>query len=762
MPDLPRQPPSGPTQLMTRIATLETELAALRDDHSALLRQQVEHDGLEEELRLCREQNRLLQLRLEQHEQRLSQQLDDFRQHFDQAPIGYVVISDKGLLEESNQQARHLLGIPEHTVGSSFTLLFDDGERRYLRSFLRRLRQTGHGTARRLTLTSTVLTHRRGSGCHTLHLIGQYGTEADHGGQKRYRIVLIDASAEQQQLAESSLLHSVFQSMHEGLVVTAPDGRIELVNRSFCEITGYRADEVLGKTPAILNSGRQTASFYDNMWQEIRRTGWWSGEIWNRRKNGELYPEWLAISTIYSAEGEINHYVGLFSDITARKHTENQLLRLAHFDSLTGLPNRSLLLDRLHQGLLVAQRQRSALALLFIDLDRFKPVNDGFGHREGDRVLADAAQRIVSCVRESDTVARIGGDEFVVLLNFIATPQDAERIAGKITSILSVPFHTHSHEHHLGASIGIAIYPQDGEDHETILRHADAAMYRAKQGGRNTFRLFSADERLRLARDTQIEQRLYHAMHDDELFVVFQPQVDTISHRLTGLEALVRWRQPDGRIAMPGEFIPVAERSELIGRIDRHVLRCGLQHMASWQAAGLPLVPVSFNLSAQEFMRRHLEDQIHALQAGHAVPTSMVVFEITESSAIQDLELTLSILERLRQAGYKVAIDDFGTGYSSLAYLRDFPASSLKIDYSFVRNLEHSEEDRGLIDTIIQLGHRLGLKVVAEGVETAGQYQYLRQLGCDVIQGFYFSRPLPAQDIMPLLRGEPLRPGVPA
>jgi diguanylate cyclase (GGDEF)-like protein/PAS domain S-box-containing protein len=560
--------------------------------------------------------------------------------------------------------------------------------------------------------------------------------------------------------AASAKMESVFRSLREGMVVTDADARIVWVNRAACEISGYGEHELLGATPAIFSSGRQSRRFYDEMWQTIVRQGWWAGEIWNRRKDGEIYPQWLSIAAVYDAEGRIENYVSMFSDISARKQSEEQMMRLAHYDALTGLPNRTLFFDRLQQGLALARRHNSRLSLFVVDLDHFKSVNDNFGHTHGDQVLAQAAQRLLSCLRQSDSVARVGADEFAVILNFVGGEAEIAEVARKIIAAMDIPFRVGAHTHHLGCSIGVAIYPEDGDDTETLLRHADAAMYLAKHAGRGTYRQVSRDRRLEMEREAQLNSRMHEALAAGQFFLMYQPQVEAASGRLVGLEALIRWRLPDGTLVPPGQFIPLAERTGFVAAIDRHVMELGARQMASWARAGLELVPVSFNVSAGEFMQAGVEKEVVSLFRGKGVDPRLVVMEVTETAAMSDLTQTMQILESWRALGIGVAIDDFGTGFSSLNYLRKFPANSLKIDQSFIRALDESPGDRALVESIIELAQKLNLEVVAEGVELRSQYDFLRQRGCDVVQGYLFSPPILADEATLLLqrREVPLAP----
>jgi diguanylate cyclase (GGDEF)-like protein/PAS domain S-box-containing protein len=552
--------------------------------------------------------------------------------------------------------------------------------------------------------------------------------------------------------ARQAMMESVFHSLREGMLVTDQQARILWVNRACCEITGYSEQELLGKTPAVFSSGRQSRRFYDDMWQTISQQGWWAGEIWNRRKNGDIYPQWLSIATVYGEDGHVESYASMFADISSRKQTEEAMLRLAHYDALTGLPNRTLFFDRLQQAMALARRHKAGLGLFVLDLDHFKTVNDNFGHSAGDQVLVQASQRLLSCLRQTDSVARLSGDEFAVILNFVGGDTEISEVARKIISAMDAPFRVGEHAHHLGVSIGVAIFPVDGEDEETLLRHADAAMYLAKHAGRGTYRHVSHDHRQEMEREARLNTQLHTALELGQFFLVYQPQVAAKDGRLVGLEALIRWRLPDGTLVPPGQFIPMAERSGFIGAIDRHVLELGARQIAAWTKAGLPMVPVSFNVSAGEFMKPGVEKEIVSLLRGKGVDPKLVVMEVTETAAMSDLTQTMRVLEAWRELGIGVAIDDFGTGFSSLSYLRHFPANCLKIDQSFIRALDNSEGDRALVESILDLAHKLGLEVVAEGVELPSQHEFLCRHGCDVIQGYLFSPPVTVDEAANLLQ----------
>jgi diguanylate cyclase (GGDEF)-like protein/PAS domain S-box-containing protein len=544
------------------------------------------------------------------------------------------------------------------------------------------------------------------------------------------------------------------------VLICDADSRIVAVNPAFCEITGYQPPEVLGENPRLLASGRQDAELYRAMWREIGRRGRWHGEIWNCRKDGSIYPEWLSITALRDPQERITHYIGIFSDISRHKADQARIHFLAYYDPLTHLPNRSLLAERFDLAAALARRHGRQLALMFIDLDRFKQVNDTLGHVLGDNLLRAVARRFGACIRSSDTLARLGGDEFIVLLADLHQADEAALVARKCVDALTAPIELSSHELRITPSIGIAVYPQDGETLDDLIKSADTAMYEAKDGGRNTYRYYTGDMNARLCERAQLEKDLRVGIDRGEFVLHFQPQIEIASGRILALEALVRWQHPQRGLIAPDRFIPVAEETGLIVALGEWILGAACRQNALWQKAGLPAVRVAVNLSGEQLRRDGLYSAVTAaLSAGEMAPQQLEL-ELTESLLIHDIERNLRLLADLKALGVHLAVDDFGTGYSSLSYLKRFPVDRLKIDRSFVRDLVADAEDRAIAATVIAMGHRLGLRVVAEGVETHQQLEFLRREGCDEGQGFLFSRPVPAEAVPELLRAGalPLQP----
>jgi diguanylate cyclase (GGDEF)-like protein/PAS domain S-box-containing protein len=524
--------------------------------------------------------------------------------------------------------------------------------------------------------------------------------------------------------------------------VADADNKIKSVNPAFTRITGYEIEEVVGLNPNVLSSGRHDKGFYRHMWWQIETLGFWSGEIWNRRKDGSVYPQWMSIVVLKDSEDEVNGYVAVFSDITQRKQDEEQIRHQAHYDSLTGLPNRSLFFDRLTQAVIAARREDTMLALLFLDLDRFKAINDTRGHVVGDEVLQQVADRLLHCVREADTVSRFGGDEFVVMLQDLAEVNDAALVAEKIVSSMGAPFYSGDRELFVGASVGITIFPTDTESPETMLRNADMAMYRAKESGRNCYQFFTLGMQQQVKRRVEMEQDLRFAMQQEQLELYYQPIVDTSSGAMVSVEALLRWHHPRRGMILPDDFIPVAEETGLILPIGSWVLRKACMQARLWQDSGLD-IGVSVNVSSRQLGKEFSPWVVAAVLKETGISGSLLTLEITESLLMDRDQNVVAWLEGFRELGVSISVDDFGTGYSSLGYLKQFPVDMLKIDRSFVSDLPDDKEDVSLVEAVLAIGKSLGLKIVAEGVRTREQLEFMRDADCDYLQGSYFAQPMP-------------------
>jgi diguanylate cyclase (GGDEF)-like protein/PAS domain S-box-containing protein len=546
----------------------------------------------------------------------------------------------------------------------------------------------------------------------------------------------------------------MFESTREGVVITDLQPRIVDINPAYTAITGYTEAEILGCNPSLLQSGREDKAFYQAMWGSILETGHWQGEIWNRRKNGELFPELLTISTVYDSEGLPSNYVGIMTDISQLKDSEARLEHLAHYDPLTHLPNRLLLQSRLKHALEAADRHMRRVAVLYIDLDRFKNVNDSLGHPVGDELLEALALRMRARLREDDTLGRLGGDEFLLILEDVQRPDNAAEIAKEMIQMLEQSFHLPSgHEVYVGASIGISLFPDDGLTGTALIQHADVALYRAKETGRNTFSFYTpglteaADERL------DMEARLRRALVQNEFVLHYQPQVDMHTGKITGCEALVRWNDPEHGLVSPARFIPLAEETGLIVPLGEWVLHQACIQARAWLDAGLPPMQLSVNLSARQLQQSNIVERVAAVLDKTRLPAGHLKLELTESMIMGHAEEAVILLQSLKELGLSLSIDDFGTGYSSLAYLKRFPIDELKIDQGFVRDIPLDHNDMEIAAAIISLARSMRLKVVAEGVETEAQREFLLQQGCNAYQGFLFSAALPADDFSLLVHG---------
>jgi diguanylate cyclase (GGDEF)-like protein/PAS domain S-box-containing protein len=561
----------------------------------------------------------------------------------------------------------------------------------------------------------------------------------------------VDITQRKQSEAQLGLAAKVFEQSSEGIIITDAQLNIIMVNQGFTAISGYSEAEALGRNPRMLSSGRHDEAFYREMWDAIATQGRWQGEVWNRRKDGSLYPELLSIIRVLRDKGEVTHYIGIFSDITQHKEAEERIRRLAHFDPLTGLPNRALLGDRICHDLSAAQRKRTQLAIMFVDLDHFKNVNDTLGHRIGDELLIAVANRLKAAMREVDTVSRQGGDEFVLVLPDTGI-DGAAHVAKKLLEAVAQPYQIDGFDLTITLSIGIALYPGDGENYEVLSKRADAAMYRAKHDGRNTYRFFTAEMQAHSARNLQMENALRRAQERKQLQLHYQPQFSLEDGRLVGVEALLRWQHPELGEVAPADFIPIAEENGQILQIGEWALRTAVQQMKAWMDSGLAPMTMAVNLSAVQFRHPHLPELMTQILDEVGLAPQYLELELTEGVAMDDAPAAIAVIDRLRERGIRMSIDDFGTGYSSLSYLKRFKVHRLKIDQSFVRDICDDPDDRAIVSTIISMADSLGLKTIAEGVETEAQLTLLREQGCNEVQGFHFSKALPADQFEAFVR----------
>jgi len=545
----------------------------------------------------------------------------------------------------------------------------------------------------------------------------------------------------------------VFQNAREGLVVTDLDYTVLNVNPAYCDITGYRRDETIGTTTSILKSGKHDNHFFSTLKQQLKAQGFWQGEIWNRRKDGEIYPQFLAVSTVYGLNGQPSHYVGVMTDISQIKNSEQRLHHLAHYDPLTDLPNRVLLQLKLQHAIDQAERSNKTMAVLFIDLDRFKNVNDSLGHGVGDELLLALTQRLCHRLRDEDTLCRISGDEFLLLLEHIDRPEDAAGVAQTILDLLRQSFLLPSnHEVYISASIGICVYPDDGTIVEDLIQHADIAMYQAKEQGRNTYRFYTRAMTERVSQRLDMESNLRRGLDNDEFVLNYQPQVASANGKIIGCEVLLRWQPPDQKMIPPDRFIPLAEETGLIVPIGNWVLRTACIQAREWIDQGIAFGTMAVNLSAVQLNQAEIATTIGEILQQTGLPPEHLRLELTESMIMERGPQAIALLQSLKDLGVTLSIDDFGTGYSSLAYLKLFPVDELKIDQSFVRDLSSDINDREIAATIIAMARTFNLAVVAEGVETQTQLDFLIEQNCPACQGYLFSRPLSATTFAELVK----------
>ena len=570
-------------------------------------------------------------------------------------------------------------------------------------------------------------------------------------GDVYYSAIARDITERKRSEWQLRLSAKVFDNAAEGMFVANEDKQIVAANDAFSRITGYDREEVLGRGPEFLRSDHNPPGFYEDLWTQLRENGHWAGEIWSTRKNGEAFPEWLSVKLVRNENGVVVNYIAAFTDITATRAQEERIRHLAQFDFLTDLPNRFLLRDRLERALLAAGRHGTRVGLLFVDLDRFKTINDSLGHQVGDGLLREVAVRLLGTVRASDTVSRQGGDEFIILISDMDNPDAAGIVARKVLHALSEPYLIDGHELQVTPSIGIAVYPDDGTGIDGLLKSADMAMYAAKEAGRATYQFFTPELNQRASDRMWTENNLRRALANNELELHFQPQFSLDGRRLVGAEALVRWRQPDGTLIMPGQFIPVAEDTGLILPLGDWVLGEACRRAAELLRHRDLLIAI--NLSAVQVRRPGLAERVAGWLSAYGIPPSALELEVTESVLMDDSDVVSETFSQLREMGVPLAIDDFGTGYSSLAYLKRFRVDKLKIDRSFVSGLRADNPDSGAIaEAIIGMARSLRMQTLAEGVETEEQYHCLAAMGCDQCQGYLLGRPMPFEDFLDFVR----------
>lgn len=569
-----------------------------------------------------------------------------------------------------------------------------------------------------------------------------YGVARDVTEQKRLEQKLHQAAA-------------VFENTTESVVVTDPNANVLAVNRAFTEITGYQPHEVLGNTPRLWRSHRHDAAFYQAMWAAVLETGEWRGEIWNRRKNGDVFPALLTINSVRDETGAVINYIAVMTDISALKSTQERFEHLAHHDPLTDLPNRLLFGARLEHALERARREKQQVAVMFIDLDDFKLVNDTLGHPVGDQLLQEVARRLSGQLRKQDTVARVAGDEFSVILEEVKNSEDAVQVAKSLLSAFDTPIRVGSHELHVTISVGISIFPDDGDNATVLVKNADAAMFRSKREGRNRCSLYTPELTATVVERMQIENDLRKAVKQEEFILYYQPQYKAATGALVGAEALLRWNHPEQGLIPPDQFIPIIEENGLINVLGEQVLRMACSQFQEWRAMGFDIRRVGVNVAGRQILQAGgLAATMERVLRDTGLPPEMLELEILESFIMEQADQSITTLQELRDLGVGLAIDDFGTGHSSLSYLKMLPIDRLKIDRSFISGIPNDQNDVAITQAILAMARNLELQVVAEGVETEAQLEFLRREGCDEVQGYYFNRPLPADKFLELLEGE--------
>ncbi len=572
-------------------------------------------------------------------------------------------------------------------------------------------------------------------------------------GEALYLLTIDDLTRQQEYEDSLALAQQVFDNAAEAVMITDAENRIVRINSAFTRITGWTAEESLGRNPSFLSSGKQSPEFYREMWQTLSEAGVWQGEVVNRRRSGQYYPEWLSISTVRNRQGKVTHYLAIFSDISERKRAEGLIHRYSWFDSLTDLPNKALLIDRINQAIIAAQNEGKPLYLLAFNLNRLKHINDSLGHNIGDEVLKIVAQRLVKATREGDTVSRVTGDDFVVVVPRLSQPHRAINLAERLVESINAPMDIQGNAIHITANAGLSVFPADGTEPDTLLMNADAALNHSRTQGQNKIAFFEPHMNAAILEKINLQGELTAALAQHQFLLHFQPQLDLQTQRLTGVEALIRWQHPERGLVSPAVFIPAAEELGLIVQIGDWVIDEACRNLARWRQRGLTELCVAINLSAHQFAHTNLVQTVRDAIVRHGVPPERIELEITEGVAMHDADEVLTRLHELKAIGVQISIDDFGTGYSSLAYLMRFPVDKLKIDQSFVRDMGNSSEADSIVRAIVALAHGLSLAVIAEGVETDAQLDRLQHIGCNEIQGYLLSRPLSFDDVSQWIKG---------
>jgi len=693
-----------------------------------------------------------IELRRTQHA--LEESRDRYHDLYEFSPLGYLTLTREGLIDEINLTGASLLGKERsHLLHRRFERLVAPVDRdRWAGLFAAAWQQPDPG---RVDCELLLQGRDQSSWYAELHCLAPAGARVP----PLLHVTLSDISR-RRQLEEQLRIAAIAFESQEGMIVTDAAATILRVNQAFTRLTGYSAAEAVGNTPRLLRSGRHDREFYRRMWEALGRDLHWQGEIWNRRKDGKVYAEWLTISAVTSPQGVITHYVAAFTDITQSSEAEAEIHRLAFYDPLTQLPNRRLLLDRLSQALAGSARNTRHGAILFIDLDNFKNLNDTRGHAIGDLLLMEVARRLQDCVREGDTVARLGGDEFVVILeeldaNVGQAAAQAKAVGDKIVAAVACPCALAGGDYHSTCSVGARLFFGHRATIDDLLKQADVAMYQAKTGGRNAMRFFDPVMQARIEERSHLEHDLRLALAAEQLLLHFQPQLGE-NGRILGVEALLRWQHPERGLIPPGTFIPLAEESRLILPIGHWVLDSACRLLKSWEDnPRTRCLRMSVNVSARQFGQGDFVEQVFAVLERTGASPRMLILELTEGLVLRDVEDSAAKMRAMKARGVEFSLDDFGTGYSSLSYLKRLPFQQLKIDQTFIRELTHDTDVAAIVRAILAMGQALRLEVIAEGVEDEEQRDYLVQLGCTAFQGYLFSRPLPLAALEHFLRDTP-------
>ncbi len=673
----------------------------------------------------------------------------------DNVADGIITTDQDGRILSFNASAERIFGYDAHEViGSDLGTLLDTEVADPHREWARNLAPLDTTTV--TPNTGREISARRKDG--TLFHLEATVTRMRIGDQAQYVGIVRDVTERRKADEQLRLAEKIFKSNSEGIVVTDDQTRILRVNTAFQRITGYPSHEVIGRKPSLLSSGRHDARFYSRMWKAVVQEGHWQGEIWNRRKCGDIYPEWLSLSVVYNDDGSVSNYVGIFSDITQKKAAEDRIHYMAHHDTLTGLINRPRFNMELRDAIEHAADCQVELAVLYVDLDHFKKVNDTLGHPVGDELLKIIATRLKDMLRDTDVVCRIGGDEFIVLLRDIKKTDYVGKVAHNLINALSHPIELAQRELFVGASIGIALYPADAESADELIKNADTALFQAKQRGRHTYQFYSQDMNAAAIERLELDSKLRRALKREEYVLYYQPQLDVRTGQVVGAEALVRWQNDELGLVPPAEFIPLLEDSGLIVPVGEWILRTACRQAKAWQDAGLGNIRIAVNIAPHQFLYSDVVSTATEVLTETGLAPELLELEITEGSIMSDGESSIRRLQKLSSMGVQLAIDDFGTGYSSLAYLKRFPIDALKIDQSFVRNMHRDLDDANIATAVVSLGRSLGLRVIAEGVEEAVHLDRLRELGCDEAQGYFISRTMPAADFDAYLRARAGQP----